>query len=69
MADFIRTTGEVLRGVGERFYEVRTPIGKVVHGFVERKDPHLKPEIGDRVELQFKHEDMSRARITKIVSD
>jgi len=68
MDKYIRTTGKVVAVHGERHYAVATPIGKVVRGFVERREPDLIPEVGDRVELQFKHEDMSLARIVEIVS-
>ena len=67
MDSYIRTTGKVLAVHGERNFAVQTPIGKVVRGFVERREPDLVPGVGDRVELQFKHENMSLARIVKIV--
>ena len=68
MDRYIHTTGEVLAQKSERLYEVRTPIGKVVRGFVERKDEgDVAPEVGDAVELQFQHEDLSRARIMRVV--
>ncbi len=69
MDSYIRTTGEVVEVLGERLYGVRTPIGKVVQGFVERREAHIRPELDDRVILQFKHENMSRARIVEIVTE
>ena len=67
MDKYISTTGNVVEIHGERHYAAQTPIGKVVRGFVERRDRDLVPEVGDRVELQFKHENMSLARIVRIV--
>lgn len=67
MDDYISTTGTVVEVRGERHYAVQTPIGKVVGGFVERRDRDLVPVLGDRVELQFKHENMSLARIVRVV--
>jgi|GEM_PF-2540670 len=62
--DYIWTTGEVLAELGPRCYQIRTPIGKVVRGFVESKDcDDLEIKIGTTVELQFKHTDLSTARI------
>jgi hypothetical protein len=67
MEKYIRTEGTVVNIHGERHYGVKTPIGKVVHGFVERRDRDLLPGLGERVDLQFKPENMGLARITGIV--
>jgi len=63
MGDFINTTGVVLARQSERLYDVRTPIGKVILGFIETRDGTIDLEDGQTVNLQFQFEDLSRARI------